>query len=755
MVDDPMVLNGSHFGTYAIAVDSAGVHASGNPFETFTSGIMQSFEELLTSPTRIKRPAARKSFLEARADNRLKRGEDEFVDVSWDEALDLVAHSLSGIYRDKGPASIFGGSYGWASAGRFHHAQSQLHRFLNTLGGYTASKNTYSHGAAEVLLPHIVGTEDDIIYRGTTWPVIAENTEYIIAFGGLPAHTGLILPGAATEHSNDFWINECARRGTRLVTIAPSTSAYDAILPSRWIALRPNTDTALMLGLAHVLYTKNWHDAEFLRKYTVGFEKFLPYLLGTSDGVAKDAAWAGGICGLPAELIEDLAGLLHNHRCLLTATFALQRAEHGEQPFFMLVVLAAMSGQIGLPGGGFSFGLTSFNATAKPIERIPFGALPQGTNPARLRIPVACITDMLERPGGAFTYNGSSHRYPTIEAIYWAGGNPFHHHQDLRRLAKAWKQPKLVVCNEIEWNAMARHADIVLPVCSTLERNDIMASQYDPYVVAMKKVSEPIGQSRCDFDIFCALAERMGVGDAFSGGHDETGWLKQIYENGQKYAARSGIEMPEFDEFWRKGVFRRSQHLLRRTLLSAFRTDPDKNRLRTKSGKIEIFCQALADMKLADCPAHPVWLEPKEWLGSKLATKFPLHLLSPQPRHRLHGQLDRNGASAAAKINGREPIYLNPKDARDRKIRDGDTVRVFNERGTILCGAKFMDELASGTVLLETGAWFTPSPNEDVDCDHGNPNVLTADRRTSSLAQACAANSTLVQVELHAAPQAS
>lgn len=739
-------LVGSHFGTYAATVQGGRVSLSNNGIDAANYGLIKSFEELLTSPLRIKRPSVRASFLAGDPDHATKRGRDQFVEVSWEEALDLTARHLGAIYAEHGAASVFGGSYGWASAGRFHHAQSQLHRFLNTLGGYTGSRNTYSHGAAEVLLPHIIGSEDEILYQGTTWPVIADHTEVIMAFGGLPVQTGMIAAGGTSEHTNDGWIRECAKRGVRLITIGPMTSAYDDLLASDWVSIRPNTDTALMLALAYTLYENGWHDAAFLASHTVGFERFLPYLLGKTDGVAKTAAWAADICGVPEDIIIELAEVLYRHRCLLTSTFALQRAEHGEQPFFMLVVLAAMLGQIGLPGGGLSFGLTSFDITAKPFARIGFGAFPQGTNPIRQRIPVACITDMLENPNGPYIYNGGSYHYPDIQAIYWAGGNPFHHHQDLQRLEKAWRKPKLVISNEIEWNATARHADIVLPVCSTMERNDIMATKYDRNVVAMKQVAEPVGQSRSDYDVFCDLARRLGTYDAFSEALDEMGWLARIYAEGRSIASQHSIDMPTFDTFWETGLFQRPGEHSHRVALQGFRDDPYNHPLATKSGKIEIFCQTIADMALADCPGHPTWLPPTEWLGAPKAQTFPLHLMTPQPRNRLHGQLDGNGVSAAAKIKGREPVYLSPAEARRRDVKAGDIVRVFNDRGSILCGVVVTDTVASGIAVVETGAWFSPTGLPDLGCAHGNPNVLTADRRTSGLARGCAANSVLVQV---------
>ena len=668
MSPQPISYNGSHFGTFEVRGYGPGLKLAHTDLETARYDVIGSFQEVTTSPLRIKRPAVRRSFLDERPDNRHRRGEEPFVEVGWDDAIALASSHLTRIYSGQGAESVYGGSYGWASAGRFHHAQSQVHRFLNLMGGYTASLNTYSHGAAEVLLPHVVGTEDDIIYRGTTWPVIADHTEVVVAFGGLPVQTGMVSPGGASERTNDDWIRRCAANGVKLVNIGPLRNEYDEIFGSAWITPRPNTDTALMMGLAYELHRNGWHDRAFLERYTAGFARFEAYLTGASDGQRKDPAWAANICGVSVFAIEELARTLHEKRCLLSATFALQRAEYGEHLVHMLVVLAAMLGQIGLPGGGFAFGLTSFNAVAKPIQRLGFGSLPQGRNQVRARVPVACVTEMLENPGTEYHYNGRRATYPDIQAIYWAGGNPFHHHQNLGRLHNAWKKPQLVLCNDIEWNATARHADIVFPVCSTLERNDVMSSKFDPYLVAMKKVHDPVGESRTDFDVFAAFAEHLGWKNVFTEGLDEMGWLRRLYVVGQKEAAKQGLEMPDFDRFWADGIWRRPHEVLRRTLLSTFRQSPEKAPLTTPSGKIEIFSQAIADMGVNDCSGHPEWRAPREWLGAADAGAGKLHLLSPQPRNRLHGQLDGNGASRAAKISGREPIYLNPEDAAVRGI---------------------------------------------------------------------------------------
>ena len=143
-----------------------------------------------------------------------------------------------------------------------------------------------------------------------------------------------------------------------------------------------------------------------------------------------------------------------------------------------------------------------------------------------------------------------------------------------------------------------------------------MSSKFDPYLVAMKKVHDPVGESRTDFDVFAAFAEHLGWKNVFTEGLDEMGWLRRLYVVGQKEAAKQGLEMPDFDRFWADGIWRRPHEVLRRTLLSTFRQSPEKAPLTTPSGKIEIFSQAIADMGVNDCSGHPEWRAPREWLGA-------------------------------------------------------------------------------------------------------------------------------------------
>jgi len=503
-----------------------------------------------------------------------------------------------------------------------------------------------------------------------------------------------------------------------------------------------------MLGLAHTLVTEGLHDEVFVQRFCVGFDRFKPYLLGETDSRPKDAEWAGAVSGLDADGIRTLARNLAAARSLVSVSWSVQRADHGEQPYWMAVVLAALPGQIGLPGGGFAVGLSAMHGVGNPAPQLSWASLPQGINPVKAFIPVARISDMLLHPGDTFAYDGGSYRYPDIRLVYWCGGNPFHHHQDLNRLRRAWARPETVICHECWWNPLARHADIVLPVTTPVERNDLACTTLDGAVVAMHKAVPTFAASRDDYQIFAGLAGRLGVEQAFTEGRNEGDWLRHLYNVSRQRHARHGYELPDFDTFWDEGALMLGDAPVERVLLQAFRRDPAANPLDTPSGRIEIFSETIAGFGYDDCPGHPVWLEPAEWLGGLLADRFPLHLISNQPSTRLHSQLDNGTVSRAAKVAGREPVHLNPQDAADRGIADGDIVRLFNERGACLAGACLDPGVRPGVVRLATDAWFDPQPMDgegSLDV-HGNPNVLTLDKGTSQLAQGPSAQTCLVEL---------
>lgn len=520
-----------------------------------------------------------------------------------------------------------------------------------------------------------------------------------------------------------------------------------------------------MLGIAHTLYSKKLHNQKFLDTHTVGFPRFLEYLLGKTDGHPKNAEWAAHITGIQAEQIRALALQLVAGRTMLMSGWGIQRQDHGEQPHWMLVTLAAMIGQIGLPGGGFGLSYhygsggapSSSNPGLPGMSAVPSSGSKTTSTPwlehAQLAFPVARVTDLLAHPGKTIPFNGKTLTYPDIKLVYWAGGNPFHHQEQLNTLMDAWRKPETIIVQDPFWTATAKFADIVLPAATEMERNDIdeMGDYSNRYTVCMHRVIAPLYESRTDYDIFTELSDHLGFKDKFTEGKDEMGWIRSFYESAQKNGKAQNIEMPDFDTFWKKGyvsfaVPDSSKNYVRH---ASFRKNPELHPLGTPSGKIEIFSSTIAGYHYDDCPPHPTWLEPAEWLGSSKAHQFPLHLLSPHPNDRLHSQLDNTRLRESYEIQDREPVWLHPDDAKARGIQNGDVVRVFNERGAVLAGALVTENVRPSVVALHEGAWYDPLiPGKSGTLDkHGDVNVLTFDKGTSKLAQGNIANTTLVQVE--------
>ncbi|CCF18290.1 Trimethylamine-N-oxide reductase (Cytochrome c) [Pseudorhizobium banfieldiae] len=628
-----------------------------------------------------------------------------------------------------GAEGVFGGSYGWSSAGRFHHAQSQIHRFLNiALGGYVRSVNSYSAGASAVILPWILGPFEAMSRNNVTWSQIEAETDVVLAFGGMALKNSNVASGGVTTHIERGAMARAAARGCRFHLFSPLRDDFPPEAGAIWHPIRPGTDVAVMLGLCNTMLAEGLHDVEFLEQYCTGFDVFSAYLAGGEDGQPKTAEWASGISGVPAQSIVRLAREMTAGRSLVTVAHALQRARFGEQPVWAGAALAAMAGQIGLPGGGYNYALGTMGHTGRRINAVPIPTLLQGRNGVSNFIPVARISDMLLNPGETYHYDGREMTYPDIRLVYWAGGNPFHH-QDLNRLRSALARPQTI---------------IVLPATMTLEREDIGAAGTDPRLIAMRRLAPAVGMSRDDYAIFADLSRLMGSEDAFTEGRDAREWLAHLYEPTRMALAERGWDAPDFESFWERGELTLPSAPDDGGMLRAFRQNPQSAHLPTPSGRIEIFSRTIADFGYDDCPGHPVWLAPDE-VPNEAA---PLVLIANQPSTRLHSQLDFGAYSQSSKVRGREPARLNPQDAAQQGIRDGDIVRIFNGRGACLAGAVLRDGVMAGIVNLSTGAWFDPLDVGDgsLGCGHGNPNILTRDIGTSKLAQGCCGQVTVVEV---------
>ena len=480
-----------------------------------------------------------------------RRGDDPYVQVDWDTAFDLVAAELQRVRAEHGNKAIFGGSYGWGSAGRFHHPQSQIHRFLNQFGGYTASVESYSSAAMQVILRRVGGGYYAALSSNPTWDEIAEQQSLVIAFGGLGPHNTQVNSGGIGSHDNLSAQRRARAAGAEFVSISPLRGDADAALEATWLPARPGTDVAIMLALAHEIVIRGAHDRAYLARCTVGWERFERYLLGSTDGVPKSASWAAEISGLDRAAIVDLANRITQRRTVFACSYSLQRADHGEQAPWMALTLAALTGTLGLPGGGFGCGLGALHQLGVAPSGFHPAGLAQGRRPIDTFIPVARIADMLLHPGEPFDYDGGRYTYPDIRFVYWAGGNPFHHHQDLNRLVRAWQRPETIVVHDHFANALARHADIVLPAATWLERNDFAAST-DPYISAIVKAVEPPDGVLTDYAIFSGLADRLGFGRAFTEGRDADEWVRELYERTRVRAVDVGGQLPAWEELRRR-----------------------------------------------------------------------------------------------------------------------------------------------------------------------------------------------------------
>jgi biotin/methionine sulfoxide reductase len=740
----------SHWGAFSAEVrDGRVVAAHPFPHDPEPSPIIHGAAAAVHAANRIDRPYVRKGWLEGDRAGGTPRGAEAFVPVSWDTATRLVAEELRRVREAHGAASIFGGSYGWSSAGRLHHAKTQVQRMLAATGGFSTSFTSYSHAAAQILLPHVTGDFSCCVGPVAEWRAICQHAKIMLCFGGIALRNGQIQNGGGGAHEMGLWLRRAAAAGVRLVNISPQQADMPADVPAEWVPVHPGTDTALMLAMAHVLITEGRVDHGFLDRCTTGYDRLRDYVLGRGDGVPKTPDWAAPITGVTADCIAALARDCATLPSMLTACWSLQRAEHGEQPFWMLVALAAMLGQIGQPGTGFGFGYGSIAGMGTPRAEIQSAGMLPLVNPVTSVIPVARITDMLENPGTEFDFNGRRLRFPDIRLIYWAGGNPFHHHQDLRRFERAWARVETIVVHEPWWTAAARRADIVLPATTTLERDDIASSSRDRFVLAMKQAVPPQGRARSDFEICADIADALDVRATFTEQRDPAAWLRFLYERWRQGCARGGAAVPDFDTFWAEGHVEVPAPEAPYVPYEDFVRDPAAHQLNTPSGRFELYSATIDGFGYANCPGHATWLPPTEFLGAPQAKRLRLHLLTAQPEHRLHSQWDHVGVSAASKIQGREPILLHEDDAAARGIAEGDIVRVFNDRGACLAGARLTHGLMRGVAVLATGAWYDP---QDGMCVHGNPNVLTQDVGTSRLAQGPAAQSCLVEVEAWTGP---
>ncbi|NRB66240.1 MAG: trimethylamine-N-oxide reductase TorA [Vibrio sp.] len=760
-------VSGSHWGAFRAHIYAGKVQEI-KPLETDTNptDMINGIKGVIYNPSRVRYPMVRLDWLKKHKYSAETRGDNRFIRVTWDEALDLFYRELERVQKDYGPWALHAGQTGWRQTGQFHSCTSHMQRAVGMHGNFITKVGDYSTGAGQTILPYVLGSTE-VYAQGTSWSEILKNSDNIILWANDPVKNLQVGWNCETHQSFPYLeqLKEKVAKGEiNVLSVDPVKNKTQRFLQNEHLYINPMTDVAFMLAVAHVLYNEKLHDQKFIDTYCLGFDEFIKYVQGeTKDKLEKTPEWAAEICGVKADKIREFARMLVNGRTQILMGWCIQRQEHGEQPYWAAAVVAAMVGQIGLPGGGISYGhhysgigvpSTGFAAPGGFPRNLDQGMKPKWDNNDyngySKTIPVARWIDCLLEPGKEIRYNGSKVKLPGYKMMVISGNNPWHHHQDRNRMKKAFKQLQTVVTVEFAWTATCRFSDIVLPACTQFERNDI--DVYGSYsgkgLIAMHRLVDPLFQSKTDFDIFTELSRRFGRHNEYTRGMDEMQWVRSLYDD-CRAANKGKFDMPSFDDFWEQSVldFGEGKPWVRH---ADFREDPEINALGTPSGFIEITSRKIGRYGYEHCQEHPMWFEKTERShGGPGSDKFPFWLQSCHPDKRLHSQMcESEEFRATYAVQGREPVYINPQDAKEKGIKDGDLVRVFNDRGQLLAGAVLTDSYARGVIRIEEGAWYGPlNEKEGAICTYGDPNTLTMDIGSSELAQATSANTCIVNFE--------
>jgi anaerobic dimethyl sulfoxide reductase subunit A len=655
------------------------------------------------------------------------RGRGEFERISWDEAYDTIVEKLIHTRDTYGASSIFLGT-GGGYQGSLHSGPRSLSRLLSMFGGYSAAYgNVSSEGCVWGVMAHY-GT----VYVGNSREDLL-NSKLIIMWGWDPIR---MISGTGAMHH----LLNAKEAGARLIAVDPRYHDSAATAADRWIPIRPGTDTAVMVSMANVMIKEGLHDRAFLDKYTVGFDKFRDYVMGEEDGVEKTPAWASKISGVPESVIGELAREYATTKpaCLMDCQ-GPARSAMGEQYTRCAMTLSAMTGNVGRPGGGSGGGLMvipvghMFRAPAIPGLKNPAeagGPSVRGTLDLKLRLIKRVHTNKVF---DAFL-KGREGGYPfDVKVVWFAGTNLMNQRGNTNKAAKALESLDFIIVNELFMTPTARYADILLPVTTAAEKSDVVrpwpCGAYYPFI---NRAIEPQWECKSDFVIACELAQRMGLDDFSTKTEEE--WLRTfIMEHPE-----TGKHIEDFDRFRREGIHR----VTLPEPYVAFREqieDPENNPFPTPSGKIEIFSQRTADIGDPLCPPIPKYLSTWEDRNDPLAERYPLQLLTPHPRNRAHSNMQlvdwlREVAPHRA--------WINPVDAADRGIEDGDQIHVFNDRGKVAITAWVTERIIPGVISIFQGAWYDPDEN-GVD-QGGCANTLTND--AYSPGGASALHTALVQV---------
>ena len=671
-----------------------------------------------------------------------KRGEGKFERVSWDEALDLMASELRRIREAHGNEALYV-PYGTGSYNQTNGRQT-AQRLLNLFGGCLGYYNSYSWACISAATPYVYGTSVTGNQR-QDWL----NSRYILMWGWNPAE---MRDGTNTE----YILRKAREKGARTVCIDPRMTLSAVSLADEWIPIRPGTDAAMMSAMAHVMIEENLIDAAFIKTHCVGFdaetmpegaegaESYKDYILGTRDGVPKTPDWAEPLTGIPRATIARIAREYATIKPgVLYQGYGMQRRAYGEQVVRAGCVLAAITGNVGIPGGWAS-GIALQAPDGGPFWLV----FPTGRNPVRAMIPSYLWTEAVLRGKGMGPGDGlrGAERLETdIKLIYAVASNAIiNQHGNVNRTAEILRDESRVEFLAVQDNFLtptARFADLVLPVCTQFETWGLEDGwKYGDEVILMPQIVDPPFETKSDYAICAGIAERLGFGEAYTEGRTEKDWIRWSLDY---YRKTRFPGLPSLEEFEEKNLGVYSVPVTKPAVaFEDFRKDPVKHPLPTPSGKIEIFSKRLHDMNQPDeIPAVPKYIQEWESPFGPEAKKYPLSAVGHHYLSRVHSTMENVDWLEEAFP---QRLFMNPVDAASRKLSNGDRVRVYNDRGAVVLPCRITPRIMPGVVAMPQGAWWTPGP-DGVD-RRGSINVLSSERWTP-LAFGNAQHTIMVQVE--------
>jgi molybdopterin guanine dinucleotide-containing S/N-oxide reductase-like protein len=765
------------------------------------------YKKRVYSPNRILYPLKRIDWDPNGPRNPQNRGKSRYVRISWEEAIDLIASELKRIIKEYGPYAVLSQSDGHGEVKTVHCAHACALRLLELLGGYTLqTRNPDSWEGWYWGAKHVWGMEPvgQMAPADNVMIDVAENAELLLFWGCDPETTPWAFDGQMASRLCYWWSDI----GIKSVYICPDVNYGAAVHADKWIPIKPNTDAALQLAIAYTWLTEDTCDKEYIKAHTFGFEKFAEYVLGKEDGIPKTPAWASSKCGVPEWTIKALARDWASRRTSIAHSNGGPgiRGAYATENGRLEILLLAMQG-LGKPGVHqvkmFEWGLhgrhpmpqgvvlPNVSAASRGImvppvydvsqgmdRRHTHGELKPGQIFPRQFIPKNLIHDAILNPpiswyGTTVLHSETKNQF--TKYTYPAEGCPEVHMiwtdtpcwitcwNDTNTYVKALRSPKIeFILAQHPWMENdCQFADIVLPVNTRFEERDITTDTGNGQfrvVINQDKCIEPLGESKTDYEIVCLIAEKLGLLEEYTGGKSVEEWIETGFET-------SGIqEMINFDEFKKKGYFvvptdpewRKYPAGMRK-----FYEDPENDPLATPTGKIEFYSEALAVHFPDDTERPPVphWIEKgeshDERLSSERAKAYPLLMMSNHGRWRVHAQCDDitwTREIQTCKIDGPdgykyEPLWINPVDARARGIKQGDIIKVFNERGAVLGGAKVTQRVMPGVVYMDHGARYDPIVPGELDRG-GAINTITPHNSTSKNATGMVVSGFLVEVEI-------